>query len=111
MDARTKIRLLNDNLRRTLGLTGAGRTVMTAGVSALPGKDIATILTAVRTFNAFSEGDDPHREHDFGAFTAADRRCFFKIDYFDKAMKFASADPSDPAQTTRVLTIMLASEY
>ena len=38
-------------------------------------------------------------------------RVFFKIDYFDRELVTGSPDPADPAQTTRVLTIMLACEY
>src|SRR3954454_7957641 len=50
-------------------------------------------------------------EHDFGNFSLAGRKFFFKIDYFDVSMEFGSEDPADPAKTTRVLTIMLAEEY
>jgi Protein of unknown function (DUF3768) len=35
----------------------------------------------------------------------------FKIDYYDPSLTDGSADPSDPAQTCRVLSIMLASDY
>ena len=38
-------------------------------------------------------------------------RIFWKIDYYDPSLDFGSEIPSDPAQTVRVLTIMLASEY
>ena len=35
----------------------------------------------------------------------------FEIDYYDPAREFGSDDPSGPAKTARVLTIMLAEEY
>jgi Protein of unknown function (DUF3768) len=57
------------------------------------------------------ELNDPHGEHDFGHFEIAGQKFFWKIDYYDAAMEFGSEDPADPTKTTRVLTIMLASEY
>ena len=103
-----KIRELNDRFRTTM--TG-GRVIMTAGVQALGEKMVASVLTAVRGFTAFSADNDPHKEHDFGSFEIAGRKFFFKLDYFDAAMEFGSEDPADPSKTTRVLTIMLAEEY
>ena len=103
-----KIRALNDLFRSTF--TG-GVVTLTAGVDALPAEAKAKVLEAVRTFCDFDEGNDPHAEHDLGAIEIEGTRCFFKIDYYDKEVKFGSEDPSDPAQTARVMTIMLAEEY
>ena len=38
-------------------------------------------------------------------------RVFWKLDYYDRQMQFASDDATNPAVTRRVLTIMLAAEY
>jgi uncharacterized protein DUF3768 len=103
-----KIRTLNDALRTTM--TG-GRVVMTAGVDALPSDVKAMVIRKVATFADFTPDNDPHGEHDFGNFEVTGHKFFWKIDYYDAAMEFGSEDPSDPVATTRVLTIMLASEY
>jgi len=103
-----KIQALNDAFRSTM--TG-GRMMMTAGVGALPQDVQAMVLQRVRTFSAFTEDNDPHHEHDFGSFELSGRKFFFKMDYYDRAMEFGSENPADPAVTTRVLTVMLASEY
>src|SRR5882724_8402488 len=103
-----KIRELNDAFRTTM--TG-GRVIMTAGVDALPSDVKAMVIRCVATFSDFDADNDPNGEHDFGSFTLASRKFFFKIDYFDGMMEFGSEDPADPTKTTRVLTIMLAEEY
>jgi len=99
---------LNDAFRTTF--TG-GRVMLTAGVNELPGSTKANVLAAVRQFSDFSEDNDPQGEHDFGAFTVEDRRFFWKIDYYDLKLEGGSENPADPSVTTRVLAIMLASEY
>jgi hypothetical protein len=103
-----KIRSLNDGFRRSMI---GGRVMLTAGVDALPSDVKAMVIRRVATFSDFNADNDPHQEHDFGAFELAGRRFFFKLDYYDLAMEFGSEDPADPSKTTRVLTIMLAQEY
>ena len=45
-------------------------------------------------------------------FELSNQRFFWKIDYYKRDMDGGSEDhPTDPAVTTRVLTIMFASEY
>jgi hypothetical protein len=108
-DARTlRIRQLNDAFRSTLE---GGKTFLTPGVSSLGPELSILALSAVRSFDNFSTDNDPYGEHDFGAFMLADEKLFWKIDYYDLTMDFGSSDPADPAQTTRVLTILLAEEY
>ena len=103
-----RIRALNDELR-TKGI--GGRVVLTRGIAALPNQVLQEILAAVQTFDAFTVDNDPLGEHDFALLTVADQRIMFKIDYYDRTMTYGSPDPADPTKTTRVLTILLASEY
>ena len=103
-----RIRELNDAFRHTFI---GGNVVMTSGVAALSADTQARIVAEVQSFDAFTSANDPHCEHDFGAFEIDAHKFFWKIDYYDAAMEFGSEDPADPSKTTRVLTIMLASEY
>jgi hypothetical protein len=103
-----RIRVLNDNFRSTFV---GGRLLTTASVAELSVDIKARLLAAVRSFNNFSNDNDPHGEHDFGSIELEGESYFWKIDYYDLDCRHGSEDPSDPAQTTRVLTIMRASEY
>jgi hypothetical protein len=107
-DRRRRIRELNDGLRR---YARAGIICITAGVQALGEAGVEAVLTAVRDFDCFTADNDPYEEHDFGAMKVAGNRLLWKIDYYDHDRRYGSADPADPAVTTRVLTIMLATEY
>jgi hypothetical protein len=73
--------------------------------------DQSAIREKVETFDNFTPDNDPHSERDFGAFEHNGEKSFWKIDYYDATLTYGSEDPSDPKQTVRVLTIMLASEY
>jgi len=106
--ARDRTRALNDELR--IHHRG-GRIMITAGVQALPPDDLLRIDTAVSTFSAFDKSNDPYGEHDCGVVNVGSHTIIFKIDYYDQSYAYHSADPSDPAITQRVLTIMLADEY
>ena len=102
------IRALNDAFRRTFV---GGLVLITAGVEAMPVEQRRSLLAKVRAFDVFTDDNDPHREHDFGAIDEGGVRCFWKIDYYDRATEMGSPDPADPAVTTRVLTVMRADEY
>lgn len=112
---------LNDRFRR--GENGvAGRMMLTKGVVHLAaehdvgeGDDqssgVERVLAMVRAFDTFDRDNDPYGEHDFGAFTFEGETLYFKFDYYTLDMMGGTNDPTDPENTLRVLTIMLASEY
>ena len=104
-----KIAALNDLCRTAMGITG--RLIQTPSICALPPGDQSAIREKVELFDAFTPDNDPHQEHDFGSFDHAGQTIFWKIDYYDPTLTYGSEDPSDPRQTVRVLTIMLAAEY
>ena len=104
----TDIKTLNDNFRSSFI---GGRVMLTRGINAKSVDDITAILTQVRTFNNFTKSNDPYDEHDFGSFNYKGDKIFFKIDYYDENLKYASEDPANSAETVRILTVMLASEY
>ena len=116
---------LNDMARRAMGV--ACTAVATVGFRSLPDADQSCVRELIETFDAFDEDNDPHGERDFGTiYQLADgrwtterprlrederERVFWKLDYYDRDLKYGSEDPADPAKTRRVLTIMLAEEY
>ena len=103
-----RIRQLNDQLRQQLT---TGLAVITPGVAALGQEAVDRIVKTIAVFDDFCHANDPYQEHDFGSFEADGHEIFFKIDYYDNDLTCHSPDPSDPAVTKRVITIMLAEEY
>lgn len=118
-----RIARLNDLARRAMGI--ACTLFVTPGFRALDAADQSCIRELVETFDVLTEDNDPYHERDFGSvYQCADgrwstvlpgdgelERVFWKLDYYDGALKFGSDDPADPSQARRVLTIMLAEEY
>jgi hypothetical protein len=103
-----RIRTLNDQLRRHLM---GGRAVLTPGIAALGSEAVQRLVQTIAVFDDFCTANDPHGEHDFGAFEFDGTPVLFKIDYLDKDLNYHSPDPADPAVTERVITLMLAEEY
>lgn len=103
-----RIAQLNDQCRAGIG---DYRMMITPGVRALGPFAVVAIIGAMRTFGSFCEDNDPHGERDFGSLDHKGETIFWKIDCYDKALEYGSPDPSDPAVTQRVITLMLASEY
>ena len=98
-----KIAALNDEHRRSM----QGCTV-TKGIVAM-GSAANEVFVGVRDYTDFNEDNDPYGEHDFGSFTVGGVKIFWKIDYYDEALK-GWCDPLSP-DCHRVLTIMRADEY
>lgn len=105
---KSKVQELNDHFRKT---GQGGQCMITRGVHELGHEAVQEIRHSVAKYNAFTEDSDPYGEHDFGALTYCGHKLFWKIDYYDASLKAGSPDPADPNVTTRVMTIMLASEY
>ena len=102
------IRTLNDTFRKR---PADGQLMLTEGIIALGGRAMMDVLLMVSEFDEFDPSNDPYREHDFGAITYRGHKVFWKIDYYDRSLKYGSENPADPSVTTRVLTVMLAREY
>ena len=99
-----KIAQLNDAAR-----SNAANYMATRGIMSLDEVAISDIFVAVQDFSKFTEDNDPYGEHDFGSFTVAGNKVFWKIDYYDQQLQYG-AEPLDP-DCRRVVTIMLAEEY
>ena len=80
---------------------------VTVGVKELV--DLAGLLRAVRTYDRFTEDNDPCGEHDFGSIVWRGEKVFWKIDYYDQRLEYGE-DPLSP-DCRKMLTVMLASEY
>ena len=112
-----KIAEQNDRFRKTWGadFSVPGQIMLTRGVADLSLAAKAVIMHRVQGFDVFTEGNDPHGDHSFGAFEfeigGNSYHIFWKIDLYDRDYSMGSSDPDNPQVTRRVLTVMHASEY
>jgi hypothetical protein len=112
LNDRFRLRFNMPFLEKTLAVPGD--IVATRGVMALPSPVQVAIWEKVRRFDEFTEGNDPHGEHDLGAFDVdgVREKIFWKIDYYaDARCASGSEDAADITRCYRVLTIMLASDW
>jgi hypothetical protein len=108
-EARTaRIRELNDLLRKE---RSGGVMCVSDGVFSLGYDEFCEIREKVKAFDGFTPANDPYGEHNFGSLEHKGNKIFWKIDYYDNSETYASPDPTDPSVTTRIITILLASEY
>ncbi len=107
-DKDQRCRDLNDRFRQTFE---GGQIVLTQGFRALPNAIVIRAFQAIQSFDAFYEGNDPYGTREFGSVQISDHVIWFKIDAFDQNLEYGSLDPSDPAVTKRVMTILLPNEY
>lgn len=90
-----RVRKLNDQLR----MHGeGGRVMLTRGIADEPPELIERIMNAVRRYDVFNEGNDPHGEHDFGRMVVAGITVMWKIDDYDRSGVNHAPDPADPGR-------------
>lgn len=126
-----KVRAINDRLRKSIETAPGHETqhdrwenfntalyripgmllALTDGVASLDMRTLDLLLRKVVEFDAFTPDNDPYGEHDFGNLTMDDTLYYFKWDYYDKDLEFASEDAANEDLTSRVLTVMRADEY
>ena len=108
----TKERIAQANDKARKGqLPASTKMLLTRTVAALPDETLSSLRRDVAAFDAFTEDNDPYGERDFGSIELEGERYFWKIDYYDRTLRFGAEDPSDTTETVRVLTVMYASEY
>lgn len=99
---------LNDQLRKT---GQGGSIVITSNLRRVTGFDAGVLDSALANYEGFDAGNDPYGERDLEDLTLFGHNLMFKIDYFDLSLTYGSDDPANPSVTSRILTVMLASDW
>jgi hypothetical protein len=107
-DKVARIRELNDAFRTSFR---GGKILLTQSVADLPEMVKTAALQKVAEYTDFNEKNDPCEEHDFLSFELCNRTFIFSIVYYDKKLEHASPDPTDPAVTERIGTLMMSSDW
>lgn len=113
IDRTEAIACLNDRAR--LGLDPTARIVFThASIATFCDPDSIEVLVVqaqlLAAFRACSFAEDSP-ERDFASIEFRGHKVWLKIDAYDRNLEFGSEDPADASVTTRVVTILLPSDY
>jgi hypothetical protein len=111
-EKKVRIAALNDELR--MGRSPRNGKVIVTGDLAAEQPDpekLKAIVVALHQFNAFTEDNDPHGEHDCAKFAVGDEEFMFKIDYYALDEEHLSDHPEDPNVTIRVMSVFYAHDY
>ncbi|MFC3530263.1 DUF3768 domain-containing protein [Paracoccus mangrovi] len=87
------------------------QVLVTPGINAKGPAFVSLCLLSISMFKDFSEDNDPWGDRGFAALTVDDTRIYFKIDLYDEACEYGSSEPANLDRTTRVMTVLLPSEY
>ena len=108
-DENGTIRRLNDGWR--MDRKGRGKVAISTEIQRRGNDYQDRVLNAIKSFDDFTVENDPLGEHDFGSLRIDGERIVWRIDYYDAEALHLSDHPADADRTTRVLRVMLASEY
>jgi len=107
MSSLQKNRALNDHFRKT----GEGGIVtLSMGLHKLGQAEVGNVMKQL----AGEKGDksvESGNEHDMGEIEIGNRTISWEIDYYNKELDDVSGNPTNPEQTTRFMTLLLATEY
>lgn len=69
-------------------------------------------LEALRVYDGWNADNDPHGEADMCILDIDGEKVWAKLDYYSRAnLNYGSEDPSDPAKTFRIGTLLFPDEY
>ena len=101
----------NDAFRHQQPGGGEGKWVYTSAVDSKGGAFVAACMSAVMAYDDFTEENDPYGTHEMGFMEVMGEKVWWKIDLYDRAYHGGSSAPTSLADTRRVLTILLPSDY
>lgn len=102
----------NDNFRKSPIITeDMGKIVFTQAIESEGLDFFLEALEKIRSFEDFDPDIDPFGTHEMGKIEVQGKNVWFKIDLYNTDYTFAPEDPTDLAQTRRILTVLFPTDY